>query len=518
LRGVLENLFDPVGFYSAVRDASGRIADFRIELVNRAACVANRMSHEEQVGRTLLEILPSHRENTLFESYREVVETGAPFQARAFKVVDTWGAEPEARWFDIQVWPGGDGFWATWRDVTTQRRIQELSTENDLLCRELQAASRAKDDFLANLSHELRTPLTPIFAAIDRMAADELGRERFGQELRMFRRNAELEARLIDDLLDMTRITHGKLRLERRPVDLSEVIQDALDASYRQEPPDRRPGLNLELGAIDHRLWGDRARLTQVFWNLLKNAVKFTPSHGWITLRSRREHGVGGDDRLVVRVEDTGIGIESESLPRIFGRFEQGTSPAVTAAGGLGLGLAICRSIVELHGGSIEAASDGPGRGARFTVTLPAPIAVEPEPSAGATPHRGEAHVLLVEDHADTAEAVASYLRGCGYRVTVAGTVREALAAAESAEPGPHGPVELLLSDLDLPDGSGHDLMSRLGARGLPGIALSGYGSPQDLRQSREAGFAAHLLKPVRPERLHAEIRRLQTLPSELPD
>ena len=402
-------------------------------------------------------------------------------------------------------------------DISDRKRAQE---ELETAHREAQAANEAKDQFLATLSHELRTPLTPILAVISRLEEDP----RFaGQvdELAMIRRNAELEARLIDDLLDLTRISRGKLELHLRKTDARQVVEHAL-ATTGRELAEKGLRLDARLAAESHRVAADAARLTQVFWNLLSNAVKFTPPGGAVSVRSRLEPGSAGIRELVIEVEDTGIGIEPEVLPRIFDAFEQTDRRITRQFGGLGLGLAVSRAIVDLHGGSLTAASAGRDRGSTFAVRLPLMGGQEDMDETGiwfsrarreeGGPEAGAPRpvsILLVEDHADTAEAMADLLRLSGHRITIAGSVGEALAAAAEAA-GNGGGFDLVVSDLGLPDGSGQDLMRELARRhGLKGIALSGYGMEEDVQRSREAGFAHHLTKPVDRQALETTIRQV---------
>ncbi|MFL6198468.1 MAG: ATP-binding protein, partial [Thermoanaerobaculia bacterium] len=405
-------------------------------------------------------------------------------------------------------------------DISDRKQAQE---ELERAHEEAKAANEAKDQFLATLSHELRTPLTPVLAVISNLESDPRLAGHAG-EIAMIRRNVELEARLIDDLLDLTRITRGKLELHRRQIDACQVIEHAA-ATIAGEVAEREIQLSVDLQAEEHRLWADAPRLTQVFWNLLSNAVKFTPPGGQVTVRSwieTAEPGRFGTRELLVEVRDTGIGIEPEVLPRIFDAFEQTGRRITRKFGGLGLGLAVSRAIVDLHGGKLTAASEGPGRGAAFTVRLPlggiqedldetgvwfsrmrvaSGLAGSPGPR---TPAERPLAILLVEDHPDTAEAMADLLRLSGHQVTVAGSVAGGLAAAEA------GAFDLLLSDLGLPDGSGQDLMRELGRRyRLKGIALSGYGMEDDIRRSHEAGFARHLTKPVNRQALETTIRQV---------
>jgi signal transduction histidine kinase/ActR/RegA family two-component response regulator len=379
---------------------------------------------------------------------------------------------------------------------------------------EAEKANEAKDRFLATLSHELRTPLTPVLAVLSRLERD--GRcEGAAADLAMIRRNVELESRLIDDLLDLTRITRGKLDLHPEVADAGKILDHVIGMCLEPEVAAGHLRLERDLAAADHRVWADPSRLTQVFWNLLNNAVKFTPTGGTIAVRSRR-----GADSLVLAVEDSGVGIDPEVLPHIFGAFEQGHARSPRGIGGLGLGLSISKAIVEMHGGRLTAASAGQGRGATFTVSLPASlprgtgeVPVVERPDVHPKPGIQNLRILLVEDHADTAEAMADLLGLLGHDVRVAGGVRAALAAA--AEAVHSQGLDLLISDLGLPDGSGLDIMRELAPSGLPGIALSGYGMEDDVRRSLEAGFRRHLTKPVGLQALEAAIR--QVLRQEAP-
>jgi signal transduction histidine kinase/CheY-like chemotaxis protein len=370
-----------------------------------------------------------------------------------------------------------------------------------------EAANQAKDRFLATLSHELRTPLTPVLAMVSGFEGDERLPADVRSHLAMMRRNLELEARLIDDILDLTRITRGKLELRREPADLVQILEHALQ-TVEQDVLVKRLRIVTQLPREDRLLWVDSPRLTQVFWNLLHNASKFTPEGGTITVRTRRD-----GDGHVVEVADTGMGIEAEALEHIFDAFDQGRPGMAHRFGGLGLGLAISKAIVEMHGGSLTAFSGGRNQGATFAVRLPA--------SDGLTLARAEAvpsleprslspgspHLLLIEDHTDTAQAMAELLKGLGYQVTLAASVATGIEAAERARRD-GGRIDLVVSDLGLPDGSGLDLMRTLSSRyGLRGIALSGYGMEDDLQKSREAGFEKHVTKPVSLQALQAALK-----------
>jgi PAS domain S-box-containing protein len=398
----------------------------------------------------------------------------------------------------------GSGAGLRWliRDVTGRKRAEaELRKARD----EAEAANRAKDRFLATLSHELRTPLSPVLLLASTLAGDAGVPAGVRRQLDVIQRNVELEARLIDDLLDLTRIARGKLDLRMEVTDARKVIEHTIEIACERETAAGRLRVVAELAAEDHRLWADPSRLTQVLWNLLNNAVKFTPVGGTITVRSWSE-----PDRLILQVSDTGVGIDPDLLPHIFDAFEQGRIRSPRRTGGLGLGLAIGRAIAEMHGGTLTAASEGRNRGATFTLSLPRGREL---PSAAEAPREIESpesriqnlRILLVEDHEDTAEAMADLLTLAGHRVVTAESVAQALSEVESNDG-----FDLVISDLGLPDGNGNDLMRELAARhGLRGIALSGYGMEEDVRQSLEAGFARHLTKPVSLPQLQAAIRQV---------
>jgi PAS domain S-box-containing protein len=377
------------------------------------------------------------------------------------------------------------------RDFTEQKRAEQNLQAAKAVA---EAANTAKDQFLAVLSHELRTPLTPVLATVSALRESDGLDGETRDDLEMVHRNVELEARLIDDLLDVTRIAQGKVELRMQDTELGEVIRRAVEVCQ----PDieaRRLEFGVDIGAdAPYPIHADPTRLQQVFWNLLKNAVKFTAHGGCVGIRCRRD-----GEYVVAEVNDSGVGIAPDALPRLFKPFEQGERGITRQFGGLGLGLTISKAMVEQHGGTICAHSDGPGKGATFRLRLPLLRAAVAEPqlattsSAAAQAAAQPLRILLVEDHGDTARVMKRLLGASGHEVQTAGDVVTALEVVERE------PLDLLISDLGLPDGSGVELMRELRRRGrtLPGIALSGYGQEQDIQQSREAGFAAHLTKPV---------------------
>jgi signal transduction histidine kinase len=374
-----------------------------------------------------------------------------------------------------------------------------IAIDNARLYREAQEANAAKDRFLAQLSHELRTPLTPALLLAQSCACREDLPQDIRDDAKIIQRNLELEARLIDDLLDLTRVASGKLKIEAAIVDGHEVAIKACDVC-RTEMRAKSLRLAVELSAVRHHVEADPARLQQVLWNLLRNATKFTPSGGSITLRSTNPR----PDLLRFEVQDTGTGIESDAMLRIFRPFEQASESVTRQFGGLGLGLAISKALVEMHHGQSRAHSDGAGRGATFTVelrTVECPSADSAVQRGGAVTGNRPLRILLVEDHDDTLHLMTRLLERQGHQVTRAGGIAEALDAAEG------GRFDLVISDLGLPDGSGLQLMQHLRRQcDLPGIALSGFGMEEDVRRSLEAGFTAHLTKPLDIEQLHAAI------------
>jgi signal transduction histidine kinase/ActR/RegA family two-component response regulator len=370
--------------------------------------------------------------------------------------------------------------------IELQKGQQELQITNQEL-QEKARSNLAKDQFLAMLSHELRTPLTPVIASAIDLEGEVGLPENVQESLHMIRRNVELEARLIDDLLDLTRISKGKVQLNFEVVDAHTLLQNALEI-YQSEIGRKHLALRLDLSAQKVHLRADPARLQQIFWNLINNAVKFTPENGQIHISTSND----SDERLHVEIADTGLGIEAESLPKIFDAFEQGTR---TRLGGLGLGLAISKTLVEAHKGSITAESAGRNLGTRFSLSFP----TCPKPDRDAVPmvrrqasQRQSLRILLVEDHEDTNKSLTKLLRRRGYDVHSAVSVQSALDLAARVE------FDVLISDLGLPDGSGIDVMQKLSPdRSLFGIALTGFGMEEDIRKSREAGFRHHLVKPI---------------------
>ncbi len=373
--------------------------------------------------------------------------------------------------------------------------------------REAEAANRAKDEFLTTLSHELRTPLTPVIGWVHMVRSGMLPPKEIDHGLTVIEKNSHALKRLINDLLDMTAILSGKMRMEELPVHLTQVINEAVE-TVRPFAESRQ--VKLEVSFRDWRdeiVTGDTTRLGQVFGNLLHNAVKFSSTGGQVRIACETKQ-----DDAVINIEDQGQGITPEFLPRVFEKFVQADGSKTRAHGGLGLGLSLVKSFVEAHRGTVEAQSAGGGHGSRFTVRLPrrksaaAPSPVDRRTTGPLTKPEGT-HILIVEDDEDTLELLQSTFKAKGFRVTTCQSAKEALEIA------PRNSIDLILSDIGMPHMDGFEMMKQLrqlpNMGSVPAIALSGYASPKDRRMSLDAGFNAHVSKPVDPRELLSTINQL---------
>jgi signal transduction histidine kinase len=382
--------------------------------------------------------------------------------------------------------------------MAERRRVEEELQQQKAV---VETANRTKDHFLAMLSHELRTPLTPVISTLESLETEPAQTEDTRSALAMIRRNIELETRLIDDLLDFTRIARDKMQLRFAPVDAHLAISSVVKIC-RAEADSKKLRVRLNLRANTHHVAADAAKFQQIIWNLLKNAIKFTPDAGEIAISSSNP----SPEVLTISVRDTGIGMEPEVMQRIFDPFEQGNRSFERRFGGLGLGLAISKSLAQAHGGTLTAQSDGRNRGSTFLLSMqtisPAEVSTIPTRATGEVPQQG-LKILLVDDHQDTCTALEKLLVRRGYLVAATHTVRSAMETAVRNK------FDLLISDIALPDGSGMDLMMQLRAISkIPGIAISGFGNNGDIEKSLHAGFSEHLIKPIKLEKLEAAIER----------
>jgi PAS domain S-box-containing protein len=479
--------------------------DWRFTYVNRQAEALLGRNRGDLLGKGFWEEYAPALGTGFEHGYRRVMDEKLTVTFEEFY-------PPHDRWYEVHAYPSPDGLSVYFRDATARRRVdEELRAAKE----EAENANKAKDRFLAVLSHELRTPLNPILLAATSILERPDSPEELRPTLEMICQNVNLQARLIDDLLDVMRIVQGKMPLHWEVADGHGLIRQAVQIC-RIEIQGKGLRLDVDLAATQLHVNCDPARFQQVFWNLIKNAVKFTPEGGVVSVQTRNEEIPGGrDGSMVIEVSDTGIGIEPNVLPTIWDPFQQGETTITRRFGGLGLGLAICKAIVEAHGGTIAALSEGKGRGTKFRIVLKAmpDPAVEgngqrTDPGAKpegdlspATPLR----ILVVEDEDATRRLMARLLSAQGHEVTTAGTLAEATEATHASE------FDLIVSDIGLPDGSGLDVMRRVAARRgpVPAIALTGYGMEEDIVRSREAGFTAHMTKPIDFNKLLTMIRRV---------
>ncbi|MFL6193918.1 MAG: ATP-binding protein [Thermoanaerobaculia bacterium] len=488
--------------------------DWRFTYVSQLYFARYPVAKGDLIGRSLWEAYPELLGTIIEERYRLAMKTGEPQQFESRSLISE-------RWFRVNVYPTGDGLAVSATDLTGLKRVEEdlraakeeaerrnqqlleLAAEARTAREAAENANRIKDQFLATLSHELRTPLNAIYGWAQLLRGQKVDAEGLARGLEAIERNSRAQMRLVEDLLDTSRIASGNLRLELTPTPVNDVVEAALGVVL---PAAEAKGVHLErdLDAGPGLVMADPARLQQVFWNLLSNAVKFTPRDGRVRVVTRPDDGF-----LEARVEDTGQGIRPEFLPHAFDFFRQGDASTTRRQGGLGLGLSIVRRLVELHGGTVWAESDGDGQGAAFVVRLPLAMADSPAPgdsqgqAAGDPAHAPLAglRLLLVEDEPDTLSVMTELLTLRGAEVTGAASAAEALEKLKDCRP------DLLVSDIGMPGKDGYDLIrevraSGLGAEALPAVAVTAFASAEDRQRALDAGFQAHLAKPIRPDEL----------------
>lgn len=492
-----------------VRDVRNRVTYW-----NHGAEELYGWSRQEAVGRDLHELLKTEFEIPLENLLEELLR----LNRLSGEVVQVTKAGQRVhllcRWALDRDQDGNPAsILTTTTDITRRKQVEEdLRHAKEAA----EMASRAKDHFLATLSHELRTPLNPVLMTASALRGDASLPGPIREQLAMIERNVALEARLIDDLLDVTRIARGKLVLQKEPCDIHALMRFVVEMVCEQAR-EKRIEITLNLGATRAVVMGDPTRIQQVFWNLLINAVNFTPRGGRIEVCSRNVEPEGGNasgPRLRIEFRDNGSGLEAEALERIFDPFEQMSERPEHRAGGLGLGLAIARAVVQLHNGTIRAQSAGAGLGSTFIVELPGAFGLpagEVAPTRPKGTNEDEAEVepsmrlLVVDDHRSTLEVLTRLLVRAGHQVTTATSLEEARLAATRQS------FDALVSDIGLPDGSGVDLMKELHAKyHLHGIAISGYGMEEDVHRSSDAGFIGHLVKPINMGELRRALRHMR--------
>jgi signal transduction histidine kinase/DNA-binding response OmpR family regulator len=491
--------------------------ELRYELANPAYC--DMVRRTDLGGRKRQDVFPELVEDPTFPLLEKVAASGEPLHAHEAKVRLVRDGVQKDAYFDIALAPVGeiDGSKSVvvvalevTEHVHARKRIEALRAAAE-------EASRTKDNFLSTLSHELRTPLNAIVGWSSVLRAGNVRPEQMAKVVETIDRNARVQVRLIEDLLELSSIEQGKLVLNVGPVEMRRVVEAAIDAV---RPAADAKGVRVQ-PFLDSRasIVGDPDRLQQVVWNLLTNAIKFTPRAGCVQVRLRRDHSL-----VELVVSDTGQGIDPDFLPHVFDRFRQADPSYTRSAGGLGLGLAIVRSLVELHGGIVTASSAGPGKGASFLVQLPtAPLRADvTSPAAGSSssdevqprtfecpPELRGLRVLVVDDEPETRSLIEYVLEQCEARVTAVGSAREALALIEAS------PFDALLSDVAMPEEDGHSLIRKVrllpelrGGR-VPAIALTAYARKEDRTAVFKAGFDVHLAKPIDPGELLVILARL---------
>ena len=489
------------------------------EVANPVWC--EMIGQMDVVGKQLGDVLPALAEKVMSSALEHAAVSGGPFRMNELRVPLSRGGVPQDAYFNLVAHPltggivGAHGVVVVAVEVTAQvlaqRRLEGLREAAE-------QASRAKDEFLSTLSHELRTPLNAIVGWSTLLRQGTLAPERAARALETVEKNAHIQARLIEDMLDFSRIEQGKLVLSVGPLELTRVVEAAIEAV---RPAADAKGVRIQPVLDSHAtIVGDADRLQQIAWNLLSNAIKFTPKGGRVQVLLRRAHSY-----VELAVSDNGQGIEPEFLPFVFDRFRQADPSFTRRAGGLGLGLAIVRSLVELHGGTVVAQSDGKGKGAAFEVRLPT-APVRAEPSSEQHPDASRVNfecpkelaglsVLVVDDEPDTRELIRYLLEQCDTHVTSAASAREALACLE------RGRFDVLVSDIGMPDQDGYTLIRRVRAlppsQGgwIPAVALTAYTRAEDRTRALRSGFNTHLAKPIEPSELLAVIAAVSKQPRE---
>jgi signal transduction histidine kinase/CheY-like chemotaxis protein len=461
--------------------------DHVFEITN--ASYLQLIGHRELIGKSAREALPEVSGQGFFELLDQVYNTGEPFVGHAvpLRVQREAGGPLEERFIDFVYQPirgpkgNVEGIFVEGSDVTVRKRVED----------ELRATNRQKDQFLAMLAHELRNPLAPITTAAQLLQRGNMDPQRMRHASEIIARQAEHMTSLVNDLLDVSRVTRGLATIEKEELDVADVVRGAIE-QVRPLLDARRHTLHEDMTAEPLHVSGDRTRLVQVVSNILNNAAKYTPPGGRIVLRVRRE-----DDEAVIAVCDNGQGIDPQVLPYIFDLFTQAERTPDRSQGGLGIGLALVKSLVALHGGRVAALSEGLNRGSEFLIRLPVLQQAPPQVAEqeGADPATGPVRVLVVDDNADAAQMLATLLEAHGHAVSVEYDGTGGYARALRERP------EVMLLDIGLPDLDGHELARRLRATpetaGAILVALTGYGQSDDRERAREAGFDRHLVKPA---------------------
>ena len=471
-------------------------SDWTVLQVNPEGLRLSSRTAEQAIGRNHWDVWPEAVDTALGRMYHEVKASRIAGRAEYLHRL----SDGQGRYYEVRAYPTSDGGIVSFFLDITERKLAE---------EKLRAADQRKDEFLAMLAHELRNPLAPISAAADLLKIGRLDEQRVRQSSAIIGRQVRHMTSLVDDLLDVSRVTRGLVTLARAPVAARTIVDEAIE-QVRPMFEARRQHLQVSLASPDATVLGDKARLVQVLANLLNNASKYTPEDCRIEIESGAETA---GDALVLTVRDEGIGMDPELAPRVFDLFTQAKRSSDRSQGGLGLGLALVKNLVELHGGSVVCDSPGPGRGSTFTVTLP--LMQQPGSHDGAGSAAGAVasgsrplRLLVVDDNVDAAATLAMLLEACGYEVMVENDSLRALERAKKECP------DAALLDIGLPEMDGNELARRLRlepcTRPALLVAITGYGQEQDRRTALEAGFDHHMVKPVDLDRLAAILSAVQ--------
>jgi len=498
-----------------------------VQYCNRAWIEYSGMSAEQSAGLGVMQAIHPEQRDRVELAWKDSLWAGRAFEMEFL----LRSREASYRWHLCRAVPERDekgaviGWIATATDIDAQKKAGEDRArvlQAEQRARELaEIANRSKDQFLAILSHELRNPLNAILGWARMLRSGRLDSDRIVRGLSAIERNAEAQAKLVEDLLDISRIVAGKLRLQPHREDFGRVVRAAVD-TVRPEADAKGVQLEVALGAGGDDVLADTDRLQQVVWNLLSNAIKFTPTGGRVSVEVvHREE----ENKVELRITDTGAGISENLLPHIFERFRQADSTSTRAHSGLGLGLAIARHLVDLHGGSIRAESPGEGKGASFIVALDLHDGVEEQPAGSQnhvpgdgsidTPSLHGVRILFVDDQPDARELIAELLELHGAKVVVADSAANALKALDETNP------DVLVSDIGMPDEDGYQLIRKIRARGkdrggnIPAVAVTGFASAVDNQHAISEGFQFYLAKPIDPNTLLSVVAKLSGRPSK---
>ncbi len=505
-RALFESIDDGYALIQLMFDEQDRPVDYRFLEANPAFEAHTGLV--DAVGKTAHELVPD-LDRSWFERYGKVALDGEPIRFENH-------APAMGRWFDVYASRAGEPALRqvaiVFKDVTERKRAaadrESLLVRESVARADAEIANRLKDDFLAMVSHELRTPLMAMLGWVQMLRTGELPPDRVSRALETIERNARAQAKVIEDLLDVSGILSGKLRLKLERIELAQIVADAVESV---RPAAETKQIRIQSALSMGMVMGDATRLQQIVWNLLTNAIKFTPNGGSIRVMIEP-----GDSALELMIVDTGVGIAAEFVPHVFERFRQGDAGTARRHGGLGLGLAIVKHLVAAHGGEIAVASDGTGKGTAFKVTLPVATTAEyaatsAESSTGYScpPELQGLSVLVVDDEPDARDLVKELLEQCGITVTLASSGEEGLREIRSACP------DILISDIGMPGLDGYEFMTRVralavGAGGqVPSIALTAFARTLDRMRALSAGFNHHVPKPVEPNELFAVLSSL---------